>query len=74
MKGVNVLQRVNGRQHAPLVDVLRRRRLDEDAVDRRVAIQAVDQGQKLFGGRFGGRAVELAGDAGLSHAFCLLRT
>ena len=45
MEGVDVLQRIDGLEHPRLVDLLRQRQLHQDAVDRRVAVQPVDQGR-----------------------------
>ena len=49
MKGIDVLQRVDGVQHARVVDLLRQRQLHQDAVDRLVLglVQLGDQRQQL---------------------------
>ena len=45
---VNVLVRADPRDHRLLVEVLRERQLNEDAVDHRVGIQPVDQRQQAI--------------------------
>ena len=72
MEGVDVLERIDGLRARVLVDLLRQRQLHQDAVDRRVAVEPVDQGQKLVGGGFGRGAVQLAGDAGLLAGLLLV--
>ncbi len=47
MKSVHVLSRIDRIDHCTLVDVLRRRRLHEDAVDRRVRVQRPDDGEQF---------------------------
>ena len=48
MEAVDVLGRIDAEQHGEFIDVLRKRQLDEDSVDRRIGIEPVDQGEQLL--------------------------
>ena len=71
VQGVDVLQRAEGLQHPQLVDSLGQGQLHEDAVDRRVAIEPVDQPEQFFGRGGGGGGVQLAGHAHLPAGLLL---
>ena len=47
VKAVDVLERVNPFDHGRLVDLPGQRQLHQDAMDRRIGVQAVDCGQEL---------------------------
>ena len=47
MEAVDVLDRVDGADHAPLVDLAGQRQLHEDAVDRVVGVQLRDELEQL---------------------------
>ena len=64
--------RIDCLKHPLLVDLLRQRQLHQDAVDRRIAVEPVDQRQKFVGGGLGRRAMELADDAGLFAGLLLV--
>ena len=59
VEAVDILAWVDALHHLGLADVLGQRQLHEDAVDRRVGVQAVDVRQEL---RLGGRARQVDGD------------
>lgn len=50
-----------------LIDLWRQRELDEDAVERVVAVQPIEQGDELALGRRGGEGVQRAADADLGR-------
>ena len=60
---VHVLGGVDALQHGRRADVRRQRQLDEDAVDRRVRVQPVDQREELGLARGGGQVVRDRDDA-----------
>ena len=55
MKAVDVLERVNPFDHGRLVDLPGQGQLHQDAMDRRIGVQAVDCGQELILGGLAGQ-------------------
>ena len=72
VEAVDVLSLVDGREHAALVELLRHRQLDEDAVDLVVCVQALEHGEQLVLGRVGGKAFVVARHAGLDRCSVLV--
>ena len=64
MEAVHVLGGVDGAQHLGGIDAVRQRQLHQDAMHRRVAVQAVHQRQQLRLARVGGQVVLEGGHAG----------
>ena len=55
VESIDVLARIDGADHGLLVDVFRRRTLDEDAVDGGIGIQITHDLQEFFLGGLGGQ-------------------
>ena len=71
VEAVHILVRQDGFKEAAGVDVFRKRKLDEDAVDVFAGVQAGNQSQHLFGGDGLRRGEHLAVDAKLAAGFDL---
>ncbi len=65
VEAVDVLQRIDPLDDLVFVDVIGQRQLHQDAVDRRVRVELVDQRQDVGFGRVGGQVVIARRDAGL---------
>jgi hypothetical protein len=53
MEAVDILARIDAAHHRVGIDVGRQRGLDEDAVDRRVAVETIDDCEQFLRARFG---------------------
>ena len=66
------LERRNGVQHTRRIEAVRQRQLHQNAMHALVRVELLDQQQELFRRRFGGQAVQAAGQAVLLAGFLLV--
>ena len=72
MKPVHVLARIDRLDHLLLRDVLRQRKLHDEAVDVRIGVQPGDLGKQSLFGRLLGQAKHGRAEAHLAAAFLLM--